>query len=302
MRLLQPPRLSGFLAGVLTGLLLSATSVLAWWYLPAGTPAAAARSPGAAPSSGTEVRADPVHILLLGVDERPGDPGRSDTMFLARVGDGSVRLLSIPRDTLVTIKGYGEGKANSAYTYGGPELAKQTVGRLLGIPVDYYVKVNMAGFRHLVDLMGGVEFHVPKAMRYYDPVDGLVIDLKPGRQLLDGQKAEQLVRFRYDEIGDDVGRIHRQQAFLKAAAAQALTPANLPRLPQLLYTARQYVETDIPAAVQLRLAYAVYTAQQKDALVQETLPGHGTYIDSISFYVVDQEALARLLQAWHAGE
>lgn len=285
-----------FVAGVVAGLLLSLAGLFIWFQT---APAQAMQAPGS--SAFHEGFSEPVQILVLGVDERSQDQGRSDTMMLVRVGPGdTARVLSIPRDTLVKIDGYGEGKANSAYTYGGPELAKRSVSELLGVPVQYYVKVNMAGFRDLVDLMGGVTVDVAKPMHYEDPTDGLKIDLDPGRQLLDGQKAEQFVRFRHDEIGDDVGRIHRQQEFLKAAADQLLSPGNLPRLPRLLYTAAEHVQTDLPLPTQLRLGYALYSAKQGGAMVQETLPGRGDYVGGISFFLPDRGELEQLLAAWRS--
>lgn len=287
-----------FFAGVALGLLLSVGGTLLLWKMPLSS-AAAPPLQSPAPSAGQQEPAGKVsYVLVMGVDERPDDPGRSDTMFVVRVGDGQVRALSIPRDTLVNIEGYGEGKVNSAFTYGGPELAKQTVSELLGLPVEHFVKVNLNGFRAMVDLIGGVPFEVDRAMHYEDPYDGLVIDLQPGYQVLDGRKAEQYVRFRHDEIGDDMGRIHRQQEFLKAAARTALQPSNLPKLPSLLYTGAKYVETDLSLAEQLRIARGAFQAQQADAIVQETLPGHGEYINDISFYLPDQAALARLLEVW----
>lgn len=288
----RPP---GFLSGVVAGLFFLLVCVALWWYGPLfhgrGQQEPVAEQPERA-----------LNILVLGVDERPNDTGRSDTMLLVRVGDGAARVLSIPRDTLVTLGRHGEGKANSAYTYGGADLARQSISELLGAPVDYYVKLNLAGFRHLVDLMGGVVFDVPKPMHYVDPTENLVIDLKPGLQLLDGAKAEQLVRFRHDAIGDDVGRIQRQQDFLKAAATQALTPAKLTRLPQLLYAASTYVDTDIPLTQQLQLGQQLYAAKQRDALVTEALPGHGEYVNGVSFFLPDQDALHRLSVAFAGSE
>lgn len=292
----------GFWAGVAVGLLASLAPVAAWWFWP-GTGSLSGNPAASRMTSENQVhQTEPTNVLVLGVDERDTVTGsRSDTMMLVRVEENQVRVLSIPRDTLVKIEGHGDSKANSAYTYGGEELAKQVASDLLGVPVQYYVKVDLSGFRRLVDLMGGVWYDVPKAMHYTDPTEGLVIDLEPGRQLLDGDKAEQYVRFRHDEIGDDMGRIHRQQEFMKAAVAQALTPSMLPKLPQLLYTARQYVETDVPLARQLQLAQALFQAQQHGSVVQETLPGHGDYVDGISFFLIDQEQLGRLLTAWQGG-
>lgn len=290
----------GFMAGAAMGLLLSLVSFFAWWYLPAFDQATA--QAGSPLSHERKTPARPIHILVLGVDEMEDEVNRSDAMLLIRAAGDQVRVLSLPRDTLVSIDGYGEGKLNSAYTYGGPELAKQTVSELLSVTVDYHVTLDLSGFRHLVDLMGGVEYDVPKPMSYHDPASGLVIDLEPGLQRLDGDKAEQFVRFRSDEIGDDVSRIQRQQSFMKAAAAQAMTPANLTRLPSLVMTGARYLKTDIPLAEQIRLAHRAYGAQQRDAVLQETLPGHGDYVDGISFFLVNGPALDRLVANWQANE
>ncbi|MDF2629143.1 MAG: transcriptional regulator [Symbiobacteriaceae bacterium] len=290
-----------FWAGVLVGLLIPLTGLTIWWMQP--NMIAQAAQPGGRPPANTNAKdpADrPTHVLVLGVDERKQVEGsRTDTMLLVQVAGDRVRVLSLPRDTLVNMEGHPTSKINSAYTYGGTDLAKKVAGSLIGIPVDYYAKVNLAGFRKLVDMMGGVSFNVPKAMYYVDPTDNTVIDLKPGLQVLDGEKAEQFVRYRYDEIGDDMGRIGRQQEFLKAAVSQALTAKNLLKLPGMLYTARGYVETDIPLAEQLGLAQGLFRAQNQGTVVLETLPGHGDYVDGISFFLVDEEELQRLAAAWH---
>jgi len=301
MRLRKRQANRRFWAGVAAGLLLPMLGLLFWWNSAAlASVPQAANEPGAAE---TAVAGQPLQILLLGVDERGEVLGsRTDTMLLVRVTGSQVRMLSIPRDTLVQMDGHGDSKINSAFTYGGTDLAKEVAGDLLGVPVDYYVKINLAGFRRLVDLMGGVQYDVPKAMHYVDPTDGTNIDLKAGPQRLDGEKAEQFVRFRHDAIGDDMGRIQRQQDFLKAAVGQALTPSNWLKLPQLLYTARGYVETDVPLGEQLKLAQSFYRAQQHEAIVQETLPGHGDYVDGISFFLVDEEQLHQLVTTWENME
>jgi LCP family protein required for cell wall assembly len=287
-----------FWAGVAAGLLLSLTGMLLWWFEPARLLASPGDQPAQAAAPTPTV---PTYVLVLGVDERDQVLGsRSDTMMLLRVDGQQVRMLSLPRDTLVDLGEHGEGKLNSAYTYGGVDLAKQVAGDLVGVPVDHYVKVDLSGFRHLVDLMGGVEFDVPRAMHYSDPTDGTLIDLEPGLQLLDGDKAEQFVRFRHDELGDDMSRIHRQQEFLKAAVSQALTPDHLLKLPQLITAARGYVATDIPLTRQLGLAQALFRARQADAIVQETLPGHGDYVNGISFFLIDQDQLHQLVSSWQS--
>lgn len=184
-------------------------------------------------------------LLLLGVDEDKV-MARSDTMMLLLLDLQRRRMavVSIPRDTKVELPGYGTQKINAAHAFGGVPLARQAVESLLGCRVDYYVKTNVAGFVELVDLLGGVRLQVEKRMRYVDRSQGLFIRLDPGEQWLDGQKAMQYVRFRHDLEGD-LGRIRRQQKFLRALVRQALQPENWSRLPRLLEHLPKAVETDL---------------------------------------------------------
>ena len=136
------------------------------------------------------------NILVLGVDRRTGDTGRSDTLFVTMLDTSrnQAALLSIPRDTLVPIPGYGWDKVNHAYAYGGQELSRKTLENFLGIRISNYVLVDFQGFIKLVDAIGGVDIDVEKPMQYTDPYDGekgLVISLQPGKQHMDGTTAIQ---------------------------------------------------------------------------------------------------------------
>src|SRR3954468_14217784 len=107
----------------------------------------------------TLTKQDPFSVLMLGVDEREGDSGRSDTMIVLTVNpnNNSVKMLSIPRDTRTEIIGKGtEDKINHAYAFGGIPMALDTVENFLDIPIDYYVQINMEGFKDIVDAVGGV--------------------------------------------------------------------------------------------------------------------------------------------------
>ena len=156
------------------------------------------------------------NIVVMGVDERDEDAGRSDTLFVVMLDPKSnnISLLSIPRDTMVRIPERGWDKANHAFAFGGHKLTQQTVEEFLGIQINNYVVVDFKGFKGLVDAIGGIDINVEKDMYYEDPYDNLVIDLQRGRQHLDGAKAIQYVRYR-DEEGD-IGRIKRQQHFMAA--------------------------------------------------------------------------------------
>lgn len=244
------------------------------------------------PFGGREV----VTILALGEDEtfsnKPGVHGRSDTILIGAVDlkNKRIRGISIPRDTRVQIPGRpGHEKINAAYVFGGPELAAQTVANLLGVPVDYYVKTNIAGLKGVVDILGGVDIDVEKDMRYTDRRGGLYINLKKGNRHLDGDKALQYVRFRHDTMGD-LTRIERQQKFLRALGRRMAAPESWVKLPHAIDEIMKRVETTMTAKDLLTLARLA-----RDIPVEEvkmvTLPGVPGNMGRISYYLADADSI-----------
>ncbi|MEM9151923.1 MAG: LCP family protein [Cyanobacteria bacterium P01_F01_bin.3] len=224
----------------------------------------------------------PVNILVMGLDEahdiegaKPDDlVGRTDTMLLVRVDpeEKAVNVLSIPRDTRVDIPGYGFEKINQANFEGGAELAAQTVTHNFdNVEIDRYVRVSTTAFKEIVDLVGGIEVLVPKAMEYEDKTQGLVIDLQPGLRNLNGDEAEQFARFRQDSYGD-IGRVQRQQILLKALRQRMTNPAVLPKLPQIIRVLQQRIDTNLSVEELLALAGFGMDIDAKD-LHMVMLPG-----------------------------
>ena len=157
------------------------------------------------------------NILVSGLDD---DNGGSDTNILVRfdVPNKRIDLVSLPRDTLLHNE-YRNNKLNFAYAKGGTELLMEQIENLLGIPVDFYVTVNLKGFIALVDQIDGVDFDIPINMDYDDPYQDLHIHFTKGPRHLNGQEAMEVVRFRHNNDGtgygtEDIGRIGTQQAFL----------------------------------------------------------------------------------------
>ncbi|WP_246564051.1 LCP family protein [Leptothoe spongobia] len=224
----------------------------------------------------------PVTLLLMGLDEAtdiegatPNDlVGRTDTMLLTRIDpeSESINVMSIPRDTRVEIPGYGIDKINQANVEGGAELAAQTVSYNFNqVEIDRYVRVSTAAFRKIVDLIGGVEVFVPKAMQYEDKTQGLVIDLEPGWQTLSGDEAEQFARFRQDDLGD-IGRVQRQQVLLKALRDRMLNPKVITQLPQIVRILQEHIDTNL--STEEILALAGFGLQlDREALNMVMLPG-----------------------------
>ena len=163
-------------------------------------------------------------------------------------------------------------------------MTRQTTENFLGIPMDYYAKINLESFGRIVDAIGGVTIDVEKRMQYEDSWDHYVIDLKPGVQRLDGRTALQYVRYR-DEEGD-IGRVARQQKFIKAVVMEISSPAIILKAPSLIREVFSSLDTDIPAALMLGLARKL-----KDGLSggfkTQMVEGLPYYIDDISYWVPD---------------
>ncbi len=246
-----------------------------------------------------------LNVAVFGVDVDTGSE-RSDTCMVVHFDSAkeSIEILSIPRDTRVTFcdevralysangRGYDYvGKFNSVYAFGGKEFGAQgavlQIEDLLGISVDHYVKVDLEAFCAIVDAIGGVEFYVAEDM-YKDMSDtgDIVIDLKEGYQLLDGEAAQALVRYRgYDNA--DIGRVAVQQDFIAALAEKVLsTETLLKNLPDLISVLYDYVDTDVSMTDALK--YINYVDKiNMDNMASYTLPGYGQYVGGVSYYLHD---------------
>ena len=237
------------------------------------------------------------HIMVMGVDRRNDDVGRSDTLMAVTVNkdDETAQILSLPRDTRVQIDGNGYDKINHAYAFGGHNLTRNTVEKLLGVPMDYYVLIDVHAFERIIDALDGVDINVEKRMYYEDPWDddgGLVIDLYPGMQHMDGKKAIQYVRFRDGE--GDIGRIARQQHFMQAVMEKMLSPAVLPKLPTLMEEIRSAVETDMPLSEMLSLAQMLPSIREH-GMSSEMVPGSPAYLEDISYWLPDIMKLRQMV-------
>jgi polyisoprenyl-teichoic acid--peptidoglycan teichoic acid transferase len=262
-------------------------------------PAEAAAVEAASDQSTQSVPAvPPINVLLMGTDTRTGElgPPRTDTLILLTLDrqSGSAGMLSLPRDLWVPIPSYNMTyKLNTAYAIGeergyaggGSQLVKDTVSGFLGQPVPYYVRINFGGFIELIDLIGGVDLEVPKTI--YDeayPTADYGVEtfyLEAGWQHLDGETALKYVRTR--NVDDDYGRAARQQALMKAVLNKVMSadmiPFLLSKLPVLVTTMRNSIQTDMPLATQLELANYIHQASLKEVrqLVLDNRFGQETY-------------------------
>ncbi len=170
---------------------------------------------------------DKVTFILLGYDSVDEFAHRSDTLMVGAVDfyARKVRIVSIPRDTLVHIPGRGFNRINAAYALGHEDLTRRTVEQFTGVEIDYIVSVNYDGFVEVVDALGGVDMTVEHAMHYDDRRGDVHIHFDPGDYHFDGQQALEYARFRHDATGD-FGRIERQQNLIMALFSQAVQPSN----------------------------------------------------------------------------
>ncbi len=236
---------------------------------------------------------EPMTVLVLGVDvvysdrgrnlkaDKDAFTGRSDTIMVCRLDPyrNSLGVLSIPRDTQVRIRGYGSQKINAANAIGGPNLAQTTVQDFLSIPIDHYVVLNVHGLVDLVNELGGITIDIPKKMQYMDWTAKLKIDLEPGVHTLTGNQAMGFVRFRHDALGD-IGRVQRQELFMRAVLDRAMKPESWSHIPRLLQIAQNYINTDMSTGDLMMLAqYArgVPKSNQFMAMMPGNFSGSGDW-------------------------
>ena len=225
------------------------------------------------------------NILICGTDD---DGYRTDTIIVAHLNETThdVALMSVPRDTVVLNGSGGIMKINSVYAGGGADgmarLSKR-LGAMLGFELDGYVLVNLKAFRETVNLVGGVEFDVPQDMYYNDPSQDLYINLKAGKQTLDGEKAMELVRFRKGYASQDIQRTKVQQEFLRALAKKVLSVSSLTKIKEFADVFSTYVTTDLTVGNMLYFAQALMKCDF-DSMKTYTLEGEGAMINGGSYY------------------
>ncbi|MFD1359114.1 LCP family protein [Fictibacillus halophilus] len=192
--------------------------------------------------TGKEEDLKPISIMLLGVDEREGDSGRSDTIIIVAVDPKDDRMLmfSIPRDTRTEIIGKGtDDKINHAYAFGGTQMSMDTVENFLDTPIDYYVKVNMESFKDIVDAVGGVEVNNSRAFS-----DG-GFTFPKGNQELNGEEALAYSRMRYQDPKGDLGRNDRQRQVITSIIDKGARVSSITKFDNILDILSDNVKTNM---------------------------------------------------------
>ena len=225
--------------------------------------------------------------LLVGTDDGYGN---ADTIMLGvfDTNNKTASLISIPRDTLVTVDGK-DYKINATYAYYGLDGLCDVVSNTLAVPVDFYVAVDLAAFEKIVNEVGGIWFTVPQDMDYEDPTQDLYIHLTAGYQLLDGEHAMQLMRFRSGYSNQDLGRVQVQRNFLVAMVKQTISVSNISKVTSLIEILNQYVDSNMPLNTMVYFATQAIGMDLNTALVSATLPTEWIYP---TLQILDDEALA----------
>ncbi len=245
-------------------------------------------------------------VLLLGTDlvydkkshRVISNEGHTDTIILINISPftGKTNLLSIPRDTLVEVPGYGYQKINSAHYLGGEKLIKETVSKFLGAPIDHYAILNPRGLIKLIDLLGGIRVYVEKDMYYVDNWGNLYINLKKGWQTLSGEDAHGYIRFRSDPLGD-ISRVQRQQTFLRTLFSKFKNPLMLVRMPWVIGIAKENVKTDLSFREIIEVGNFVRSLGKND-IRMIMLPGHFTEEAKACFWMPDRASISELVNKY----
>jgi polyisoprenyl-teichoic acid--peptidoglycan teichoic acid transferase len=239
--------------------------------------------------TGKEGELKPISIMLLGVDEREGDSGRSDTIIIVTVDpkDDNMLMFSIPRDTRTEIVGKGmDDKVNHAYAFGGTQMAMDTVENFLDTPIDYYVKVNMESFKDIVDAVGGVNVNNPFAF-----TDG-GFTYPEGNQELNGEEALAYSRMRYKDPKGDLGRNDRQRQVITSIIDKGVRVSSITKFDNILSILSKNVKTNMTFQEMKDIQNNYKGARHK---MQSTeIKSTGKMIDGTYYGIVDDTERERI--------
>jgi polyisoprenyl-teichoic acid--peptidoglycan teichoic acid transferase len=232
---------------------------------------------------------DPFSVLMLGVDEREGDKGRSDTIIVLTVNpnSNSVKMLSIPRDTRTEIVGKGTvDKINHAYAFGGVPMSMNTVESFLDIPIDYYMKINMEGFKDIVDAVGGVTVHNNLDFTQDN------FHFTKGELNLNGTRALSYSRMRYEDPRGDFGRNARQRQIIQAVLNQGKSLSTLANFSNIFTALGANVKTNLTFGqmVDIQKNYKGAAGNIQQLEIKET----GTMINKIYYGIVSPQEKERI--------
>ncbi|MBY0158833.1 LytR family transcriptional regulator [Cytobacillus oceanisediminis] len=237
----------------------------------------------------TLAKKEPFSVLMLGVDERSGDKGRSDTMIVLTVNpnDKSIKMLSIPRDTRTEIVGKGfEDKINHAYAFGNEEMSMATVENFLDIPLDYYIKVNMEGFKDIVDAVGGIT--VNSSLSFNQGA----YQFTEGSNNLDGDAALAYVQMRKQDPKGDFGRQDRQRQIIQGVIKKGISVNSLTNFDDIFGALGKNVRTNMTFAEMKDIQKNYRDAAGN--IEQMTMSGNGQTLNKIWYLIISSDEQQRV--------
>ncbi|NLY09530.1 MAG: LCP family protein [Tissierellia bacterium] len=245
---------------------------------------------------------DDLVFLAMGIDTKESEDQlgvRTDTLMLFRVSfaNKSIKILSIPRDSRVPVKGRLD-KINHAHSYGGIELSLKTVQDFLNLPIEYYARLDYKAVAQVVDSIGGIDLDIKGRMYYKDPSlkGGFTIDFQPGEQRISGEQSILFLRYRSYPRGD-VDRVENQQYFIRELIKQAKERVSVGSIPGMVSAAISYTDTNISIARIIR-GLELMKNFDKVEIETKTLPGVGQTIGDASYYIVDEPAAKEVINEW----
>lgn len=244
------------------------------------------------------------NFLLIGKDKGGGN---TDVMMVLSFDtkNDKIAILQIPRDTYLNVP-YSFKKANSVYAAGsraasaqgknaeeqkkaGVEALESAILTNLGVVIDRYVFVDISGFRGIVDAVGGVDIYIQKDMNYDDPYQNLHIHLKAGQNHLDGEKAEQFVRFRSGYANADIGRMDAQKIFMSAFLKKLFSVSSITKIPELASQVIKYVDTDISLSDAVIFGKQLLEVDMAD-ITMHSLQGEALYYNGVAYFSLYENA------------
>ncbi len=235
-------------------------------------------------------RKDPISLLLVGVDEREGDHGRTDSMLVMTINPElkTTKIVSIPRDTRSELIDPDDpdykkmDKMNHAYAYGGIEMTIASIEHFLNVPIDYFTEVNMEGFRDIVDAVGGIDVY----NQYEFELDGTF--LAEGQHHLNGEEALQYSRMRKEDPRGDFGRQERQREVISKVIDKGTSLKTLTTYDEILEAMENNIKTNLTLNDMIGIQHTYKPAAETIEKIE--IEGTGkTFKNGVWYYIVDDE-------------
>lgn len=237
----------------------------------------------------------PISFLLLGIGDRPNDPGRSDSIIVVSVNpiDKSILMFNVPRDSRLPIIGKNKiDKINHAYAYGGYEMTKDSIENFLDTPIDYVIEVNMNGFREIIDSLDGIQVYNKFSFSQEDELGKKIYHFKEGKIFLTGDEAMAYVRMRKSDPKGDLGRNERQRQVLNEVFNRIASFSSFSKIQDLLYILGENVKTNL-SFDDMKIIFRDYLKISYDINIYE-IKGENLMIDGKYYYDIPENEILNI--------